>query len=63
MILDEASWNEAVEAGHLTAEHVLARLENMAEYEFANGAELGLAPGGTSYRAFLRSLLPPEEPA
>jgi hypothetical protein len=45
-ILDEFAWNEAAAGGHLTAEHILQRLENILEFEFGRGAEMGLAADG-----------------
>lgn len=45
-ILDQATWNEVVADGYLTAEHVLVRVSHMAAYEFGNGADAGLAEDG-----------------
>jgi len=45
-ILTQFEWEEASEAGHLTLEHVLARLEFMLEWEIGNGSALGLDEEG-----------------
>lgn len=45
-ILDEHGWHQAKRAGHLTLDHVLHRLEDMLEFEFGNGEELGIGEDG-----------------
>lgn len=42
----QAEWDEAVEHGWLTPEHVADRLQGMALYQFGNGAEMGYGPEG-----------------
>lgn len=39
-------WDRAAAEGHLTAEHVLNRLEAIVEFEVGNGAEMGYDENG-----------------
>lgn len=39
-------WDQAVDEGHLTVEHVLQRFLNIAAYEFGNGADMGFDEAG-----------------
>lgn len=45
-ILSQRDWDDAATAGHLTPEHVLARLRNALEFEFGRGAEMGFRADG-----------------
>jgi len=42
----QEDWDAASTAGHLTAEHILLRLEAIIEFEFGNGAEMGFDENG-----------------
>lgn len=45
-ITSRFDWDTAAAAGHLTAEHVLLRLENILEYDLAEGKNFGLSDDG-----------------
>lgn len=45
-ILSQSEWDEAEAAGHITPDHVLARVRNAVEYALGNGAETGLDKDG-----------------
>lgn len=46
MILSRADWNRAVDAGHLTPDHVLLRLKNIADHAFGNETVMGFDDEG-----------------
>jgi hypothetical protein len=45
-IMNQDDWDAAQASGHLTVEHVLLRLQDMLEYQFGSGAEMGLDENG-----------------
>jgi hypothetical protein len=45
-IVSIADWEQADADGHLTPEHVLQRIHDIAEFEFGNGEELGFDGDG-----------------
>ena len=46
MIMTRAEWDEAAAAGHLTPEHVIQRLKNIADHAFGNETVLGFDEDG-----------------
>lgn len=41
VIMTRRDWDEAIAAGHVTPEHVLVRLKNIADYAFDNISAIG----------------------